>query len=193
MGIFLDLVLFYSMKIERIHWISMSSWWQIQWELMLHLWPPKCLEMQERSTCRNMGPTLYTLPKLPIRITSTLWTTREWFALWRNSFKAWCITNVVFNLKLHLPHRYSQFQTEYTLDEILKSPIVFDPLTKLQCCPTSDGSAAAILVSEDFVHSKGLEGQAVELLGMEMATDFNSTFQGRSMMNMVEDLFVDIS
>lgn len=29
--------------------------------------------------------------------------------------------------------RYSQFQEEYTLEQILKSPKVFDPLTKLQC------------------------------------------------------------
>ena len=40
---------------------------------------------------------------------------------------------------------------EYSLDEILDSPSVYDPLTKLQCCPTSDGSAAAILVTEDFL------------------------------------------
>ncbi|CAG0890854.1 unnamed protein product [Darwinula stevensoni] len=89
------------------------------------------------------------------------------------------------NHKHSVNNPYSQFQTEYSLDEILGSPMVFDPLTKLQCCPTSDGSAAAILASEDFIHSRGLEGQAVEILGMEMVTDFNSTFQERSMMNMV--------
>ena len=29
--------------------------------------------------------------------------------------------------------------------------MIYEPLTKLQCCPTSDGSAAAILASEQFV------------------------------------------
>ncbi len=60
---------------------------------------------------------------------------------------------------------YSQFQDIYTLEEILASPMVHEPLTKLQCCPTSDGSAAAILASEDFVRSHGLEDQAVEIIG----------------------------
>lgn len=52
---------------------------------------------------------------------------------------------------------YSQFQDVYTLDEIMKSPKVHFPLTKLQCCPTSDGAAAAILCSEAFVKAHKLE------------------------------------
>ena len=46
---------------------------------------------------------------------------------------------------------YAQFQQEYTLDEILGSPEIYSPLTKLQCSPTSDGSGAAVLASEAFV------------------------------------------
>lgn len=80
---------------------------------------------------------------------------------------------------------YSQFQDEYSLEQILKSPMIYEPLTKLQCCPTSDGAAAAILVSEDFVHSHGLEKQAVEILGMEMATDVPSAFQDGSCIKMI--------
>ena len=34
---------------------------------------------------------------------------------------------------------------------------IYAPLTKLQCCPTSDGAAAAVVVSEDFVRENGLE------------------------------------
>lgn len=79
---------------------------------------------------------------------------------------------------------YSQFQEEYSLDEIRNSPSVFDPLTKLQCCPTSDGSAAVILASEDFVRKHNLKGQAVEIIGMEMSTDTPSTF-GRSCISLV--------
>ena len=80
--------------------------------------------------------------------------------------------------------RNSQFQKEYSLEEIIGSPRIFAPLTKLQCCPTSDGGAAAILASESFVKEHGLESQAVEIVGMEMATDTPSTFN-RSMMTMV--------
>ncbi|CAK9803272.1 Sterol carrier protein 2 [Anthophora plagiata] len=80
---------------------------------------------------------------------------------------------------------YSQFQEKYTLEQIMKSPTVFGPLTKLQCCPTSDGSAAVILANEDFVHKHKLESQAVEIIAMEMATDLNTTFSEKSFIKLV--------
>ena len=76
---------------------------------------------------------------------------------------------------------YSQFQDEYTLDDILNAPMVYDPLTKLQCCPTSDGGAAAVLASERFVKAHGLEDQAVEIIAQAMTTDYDSTFSGSDM------------
>src|SRR3990172_5645604 len=75
---------------------------------------------------------------------------------------------------------YSQFQDEYTLEEILAAPMVHAPLTKLQCCPTSDGSAAAVLASEEFVHKHSLEGKAVEIIGQAMVTDTQDTFESKS-------------
>lgn len=81
---------------------------------------------------------------------------------------------------VHNPN--SQFRDEYTLEQIMKSPKVFGVLTKLQCCPTSDGAAAAILASERFVRSHGLEAQAVEILGMEMVTDTTASFADNSCM-----------
>ncbi|KAL2728689.1 sterol carrier protein 2 [Vespula squamosa] len=80
---------------------------------------------------------------------------------------------------------YSQFQEKYTLEEIMKSPNVFGPLTKLQCCPTSDGAAAAILANENFVRKHGLESQAVEIVGMEMSTDLPSTFSENSCIKLI--------
>jgi len=79
----------------------------------------------------------------------------------------------------------SQFRAGYTLEQILASPKVHEPLTKLQCCPTSDGAAAAILCNEAFVYKYGLQKQAVEILGMAMATDTKSTFDEKSCMKMV--------
>jgi acetyl-CoA acyltransferase len=76
---------------------------------------------------------------------------------------------------------YSQFQDEYTLADILAAPMIHDPLTKLQCCPTSDGGAAAVLASERFVVEHGLAAQAVEIVGQSMTTDFESTFSGSDM------------
>jgi sterol carrier protein 2 len=70
----------------------------------------------------------------------------------------------------------SQFQDEYSLDEIMGARMIYEPLTMLQCCPTSDGSAAAIVVSEDFVKEHGLEDKAVEIVAQAMTTDTGDTF-----------------
>ncbi len=80
---------------------------------------------------------------------------------------------------------YSQFRDIYSLEDILAAPMIHDPLTKLQCCPTSDGAGAVVLASEDFVRSHGLENQAVEILGMSMRTDFTSSFDSGSDMKFV--------
>ncbi len=63
--------------------------------------------------------------------------------------------------------------------------MVYDPLTKLQCCPTSDGSGAAILASEDFVNEHDLQAQAVKIAGMAMATDTPSSFNEKSDIELV--------
>jgi len=51
---------------------------------------------------------------------------------------------------------YSQFQTEYSLDEVKNGRKIWNYLTLHQCCPTSDGAACAILASEDFVRRHNL-------------------------------------
>jgi sterol carrier protein 2 len=88
------------------------------------------------------------------------------------------------NHKHSVNNPYSQFQDEYSLEDILNAPMIFEPLTKLQCCPTSDGSGAAIVASEDFIKKHNLGEKAVEILGMAMSTDFPSSYE-KSMMKMV--------
>ncbi|MGE3143307.1 MAG: thiolase family protein [Hyphomonadaceae bacterium] len=43
----------------------------------------------------------------------------------------------------------AQYRDLYTLDQVLNSRPVADPLTLLQCCPTGDGAAAAVLVASE--------------------------------------------
>jgi len=43
---------------------------------------------------------------------------------------------------------YAQFRKPFTLEEVLNSRMICDPLTLYQCCPTTDGGAAAVLCSE---------------------------------------------
>ncbi|UXA16550.1 thiolase C-terminal domain-containing protein [Mycobacterium sp. SMC-4] len=88
-------------------------------------------------------------------------------------------------------HRHSaknpraQFRTVYSLDEIMGSTQVCDMLTKLQCSPTSDGSAAAIVASEDFVAKYGMENRAVHIAGQALTTDTAETFESESAFDVV--------
>jgi acetyl-CoA acetyltransferase len=82
------------------------------------------------------------------------------------------------NHKHSVNNPYSQFRDEYTHQQVIDAPMIYEPLTKSQCSPTSDGAAAAILMSEDAVKKYGLEGQAVEIIGQAMATDLSSAFEG---------------
>jgi len=42
---------------------------------------------------------------------------------------------------------YAQYQDGVTIEEVLGSPMVVNPLTLYSCCPTGDGGAAAVLCS----------------------------------------------
>ncbi|KXJ87003.1 thiolase-like protein [Microdochium bolleyi] len=76
---------------------------------------------------------------------------------------------------------YSQFQDVYTLEQVMKAPMIHEPLTKLQCCPTSDGGAAAILVSQDFLDARPhLKDNAILIAGQCLATDAPSLFSESS-------------
>ena len=45
---------------------------------------------------------------------------------------------------------YSQYKKELTIEEIINSRPICEPITLLQCCPSTDGAAAAVLVSFDL-------------------------------------------
>lgn len=46
------------------------------------------------------------------------------------------------------PH--AQFQTPRTMEEVLASPMIAEPLTRMMCSPIGDGAAALILTSADM-------------------------------------------
>jgi acetyl-CoA acyltransferase len=80
---------------------------------------------------------------------------------------------------------YAQFQDVYGVDEILAARVVHRPLTKLQCSPTSDGAAAAVVVSERFVERHGLADKAVEIVAQAMTTDTEESFASGSCVDVV--------
>jgi acetyl-CoA acetyltransferase len=65
----------------------------------------------------------------------------------------------VKNARHGLANPYARYRSEVTVDEVLASPMVADPLRLLEICATSDGGAALVLCSMDFArrHAGGAE------------------------------------
>ena len=77
---------------------------------------------------------------------------------------------------------YAQFKQKYSLQQIKDSGMIYWPLTKLQCSPTSDGAGAAVIVSENFLKNKPeLREQAVLMAGQALRTDDTSLYSGSDM------------
>ncbi|GAP37209.1 lipid-transfer protein [Piscinibacter sakaiensis] len=76
------------------------------------------------------------------------------------------------------------FRNTVTLEEVMAAPKVFDPLTRLQCCPPTCGAAAAILCSEDYARRHGLDTR-VRIAAQAMTTDTPSTFGSDDMRRVV--------
>ena len=79
---------------------------------------------------------------------------------------------------------YALFKDLLSVEEILASDDVFDPLTRYQCCPPTCGAAAAVLCSDDFARKHKIE-RPVYVAAQAMTTDFPSSFEERSMIKMV--------
>src|SRR6266704_80882 len=62
----------------------------------------------------------------------------------------------------------AQFQKEITLEQVLKSAYVADPLKLYDCCPFTDGGAAIVLASEEVARARP---RAVWVLGTAAASD----------------------
>ncbi|MBE9571383.1 MAG: thiolase family protein [Proteobacteria bacterium] len=49
---------------------------------------------------------------------------------------------------------FAQYRSEVTVDEVLNSRMIADPITLLMCAPMGDGAAAAVLCSKKFARKK---------------------------------------
>ena len=79
---------------------------------------------------------------------------------------------------------YALFNQVLSLEEIMASDEVFDPLTRFQCCPPTCGAGAAILCSDEFAKKHGITNP-VYIAAQAMTTDFASSFDEKSMIKMV--------
>ena len=73
---------------------------------------------------------------------------------------------------------YAHRKDTYTVEEVLQSRLIADPLTLYQCCPTSEGAAAAVLCARDSLARYGIdEGRAV---GIAAAVLTSGQYNGRA-------------
>ena len=87
--------------------------------------------------------------------------------------------------RLHAKHNpRAIFRDEVSIEEVLSSPPMHGVLTRLQCCPPTCGAAAALLTSEKFAKKHSLRSD-VKITGQSMTTDFPSSFEGKTMMQIV--------
>lgn len=63
----------------------------------------------------------------------------------------------------------ARYQKEFTLEEVLASPVVADPLRLLEICATSDGGAALVVSSLDFARRHGMS-DVVRITGVSTVT-----------------------
>jgi len=62
----------------------------------------------------------------------------------------------------------AQFQKEITLEQVLASPLIADPLRLYDCCPFTDGGAAVVLAAEEVARR---HPRAVWVLASAAASD----------------------
>ncbi len=67
----------------------------------------------------------------------------------------------------------AQYQKEFSMEQIMGSPVQSYPNTTLMCCPTGDGAAAAVLVSEERLRSmpKRVQKRAVRIAASVLTSD----------------------
>ncbi|HEY0940344.1 MAG TPA: lipid-transfer protein [Steroidobacter sp.] len=76
------------------------------------------------------------------------------------------------------------FREPVTLEEVMASPNLSGPVTRLQACPPTCGAAAAVLVSASFAAKHGIKAP-VEILAQSLTTDLQKTWDGQSMISLI--------
>src|SRR5436309_1301769 len=75
----------------------------------------------------------------------------------------------VKNHKHGTPNPKAQFQKAITVEQVLQSPYIPDPLKLFDCCPFTDGGAAVVLASEEVARKRT---RAVRVLASAAASDW---------------------
>ncbi|PTQ90955.1 lipid-transfer protein [Agitococcus lubricus] len=104
---------------------------------------------------------------------------------WRYGTKRETFGKIAEKARKHASQNpFALFNQVLSLEEIMASDDVFDPLTRFQCCPPTCGAAAAILCSDEFAAKHGIKN-SVYIAAQAMTTDYASSFDEQSMIKMV--------
>jgi acetyl-CoA acetyltransferase len=104
---------------------------------------------------------------------------------WKHGTKRETFAKISAKARQHAAKNpYALFKEVLSVEEILASPEVFDPLTRYQCCPPTCGAAAAVLASDDFAARVGA-ARPVYIAAQAMTTDLPSSFEEHSLIKMV--------
>lgn len=69
------------------------------------------------------------------------------------------------------------YQKHVTADDVINSPVICSPLTKLMCCPNSDGASAVLICSEKMSRELG-QARAIEIAAEASGSPDDSELDG---------------
>ena len=69
----------------------------------------------------------------------------------------------------------ARFRNPAVLDEVMASRMVADPLRLFDCCPISDGAAAAVLCPSEIAHQ--FHKKPIEILASVQTTGYSTTYE----------------
>lgn len=92
---------------------------------------------------------------------------------------------IAVKARAHAAHNpYAVFRDAVTEEQVLASPHIYGPLTRLMCCPPTCGAAAALVCSDDFARQHGIDA-SLTVRAQSMTTDYPSTFESEDMRRVV--------
>ena len=93
---------------------------------------------------------------------------------WKHGTKRETFAKISAKARKHASKNpFALFREQLSVEQIMASPEVFDPLTRFQCCPPTCGGAAALLATDAFMSKHNISG-AVRIVGQAMSTDYPS-------------------
>ncbi|CAL1548703.1 unnamed protein product [Lymnaea stagnalis] len=108
---------------------------------------------------------------------------REYIEKYPNGTKEALVQIAYKNRKQGINNPRASFQNLLSMETIATKAMLCPPITFGMTAATADGSAAAIVCSEDYVIKNNLQDKAVEILAQNMVTDLPSSF-GQSYMDL---------